>query len=201
MNFLAHFYLSKESDELMLGGFLGDFTKGEPLANVSAAVRAGILHHRLVDQFTDSHAIFGESKARFPQHLKRYAGILIDIYYDHFLAKNWAQLSGDSLNNFSERCISILDVHVLLLPKNALRFLSYMNSNGLPANYADLGMIDYVIHGISTYRLRRENPVLEGQELLREFYTEFERDFLRFFAALEQKNADLIRLAIERANA
>ncbi len=195
MNFLAHFYLSPQTEEHLFGSFLGDFTKGEVPRNLNSAIREGIQLHRLVDSYSEDQTYFVKSKKRFPKKLRRYSGILVDIYYDHYLAKNWDQYSTIPLDIYSESMQKMLHEHQEFMPEFAVRFYRYMRENDLPEAYKNMEMIKKVLHGISTYRLKKENPVLEAYDFLQENYANLEDDFHNFFKRARIECNDMIDLA------
>ena len=108
MNYLAHLFLSEGTPESLIGNLLGDFVKGTAVNLYSEEIRKGIDLHRKVDSYTDSHAIVRSSKSLVSSHRRRFAGVLIDVFYDHFLVKNWLEYSEIPVPDFS------LDVYKLL---------------------------------------------------------------------------------------
>ena len=103
MNYLAHLYLAGDDSELLIGGLMGDFVKGRVDPARPAAVRAGILLHRRVDSFTDQHPVVRRSKARIDPEFRRYAGILVDLFFDHFLACDWPAYSRQPLPQYADQ--------------------------------------------------------------------------------------------------
>ncbi len=83
MNYLAHLYLSGKSEELLIGNFIADSVKGAEIDKFSTEIKAGIVMHRLIDTYTDSHPIVSESKIRLREKYKKYSGVVVDIFYDH----------------------------------------------------------------------------------------------------------------------
>ena len=103
MNFLAHIYLSGEDEKLMVGNFIGDYVKGKDYENYPTPIREGILLHRQIDFFTDSHSQFREAKKLLVEEFGLYSGIIIDLLYDHLLAKNWNNYSEQNLRSFAKK--------------------------------------------------------------------------------------------------
>jgi acyl carrier protein phosphodiesterase len=200
MNFLAHFYLVKPAQKERVGCYLGDFYKGQISPELHPEIAAGIRHHRLIDAYSEQSAIFKLSKSHFPNHLRRYAGILVDIIYDHFLARHWEQFHPEKLPIFSKSILLLLEENQQQIPKNGIRFLNYMKQHNLPHAYLDLAMIQLVFYGISTYRFKHENPIMEGFELFKLNYDLFEKDFFEFFKVLESENHAMIDLASQPCN-
>ena len=116
MNYLAHLYLAEQSSEGLLGGLLGDFVKGRLDDRYTDTVRRGIALHRAIDSYTDAHPLHLESRNRIGRQRRRYAGIIIDVCYDHFLSRCWADYSSESLGCFTERVYDVLRQHQESLP-------------------------------------------------------------------------------------
>ena len=110
MNYLAHIYLSGDDEEIIIGNFIGDFVKGHHFNEYTQMMRKGIILHRYIDSFTDTHAIVRRSKARLSEQYHKYSGIIIDILYDHFLVKNWSNYCAAPLDEFIKKLTPVLDV-------------------------------------------------------------------------------------------
>ena len=89
MNYLAHSYLSFQQPDLIIGNFIADSIQGNRFEGLTDGIIKGISLHRKIDVFTDSHPIFLTSKHRFSKDFDKYSGVLMDIIYDHYLAKNF----------------------------------------------------------------------------------------------------------------
>ena len=127
MNFLAHIYLSGEGDELLtIGNFIADTVRGKEYLQYPEAMQRGILLHRKIDTFTDAHPIFRQSKHRLVPTYNHYAGVLVDIYYDYFLAKHWKEYSTISLEQYAQRFYNSLQKHQLLLSEKAQNLSKYI---------------------------------------------------------------------------
>jgi acyl carrier protein phosphodiesterase len=109
LNFLAHLHLADPDPGLMLGGIVADFARNPEVATLPRDVRAGVKLHRLIDGFTDSHPVVQRSIARISPRMGWFSGIVIDIYYDHVLARNWADYSTEPLRQFADRAYRLLD--------------------------------------------------------------------------------------------
>ena len=159
MNFLAHLYLAGDDDGLRLGAMLGDFVRGKKvLESFSDDVRLGIELHRHIDQYTDALPDIANLRRHFPAPFRRYSGIVIDLAYDHELAKRWDQYSNESLQSFDRNVRELLARHESLLPDRLSRFMSYADHRGLFAAYRKESEILRSLHGIGT-RLSRPNPL------------------------------------------
>lgn len=185
MNHLAHALLAGPDDGLRLGGVLGDFVRGHPDPSLPVAVRQGIALHRAVDGFTDRHPEVVAARALFAPPFRRYAGIALDMWFDHCLARDFARWSATSLDTFSSDLRDLLRRHEALLPPGAQRFAQYMQSNDLPAAYADPRMLERALAGIGQ-RLRRDNPLDRMLPQLQALQAPLHRHFEVFFPQLAQ---------------
>ena len=108
MNFLAHIYLSGDTNEILIGNFIGDYVKGNDYLKYPTNIGKGILLHRKIDAFTDKHSVTKSCKTFINPKYRKFSGIVIDIFYDHFLATNWEQYSSVPLKEFAIRKYNIL---------------------------------------------------------------------------------------------
>ena len=108
MNFLAHAHLSGNNDDLLFGNFIADAVKGNGLLKFPEDIQNGIRIHRKIDSFTDTHEIFRQSLDRVREHFGKFGGIVLDIYYDHFLAQNWKTYSDTKLPHFASHVYQVL---------------------------------------------------------------------------------------------
>src|SRR5215470_5364172 len=131
MNHLAHALLAGPDADLLLGSLLGDFWRGAPDPAWPAGVGAGVVLHRKIDVYTDSHPVVAEARALFGAPWRRYAGILIDIYFDHALARAWPRHGPEPLEAFSARIGGLLERHHDWLPADLNRFAGYFRAHGL----------------------------------------------------------------------
>lgn len=183
MNHLAHAFLAGTDDEVLLGGLLGDFWRGAPDPHWPARIRAGVVLHRKIDVYTDSHADVAAARALFAPPLRRYAGILLDVYFDHVLAANWPQHAREPLATLSARVEELLRANRHWLPARLNRFAGYFRQAGLFSTYADRDVIERVLGGISQ-RLRHDNPLASAGPALWEREAELRAVFARFFPGL-----------------
>ncbi len=141
MNYLAHIFLAGHSEEAMLGALLGDFVKPGACGGYSGEIEQEIVMHRKVDAYTDSHRVVLAAKRCFPESRRRYAGILLDVFYDHLLAAHWASYSSEPLHEFTRRFYSALIRHEHLLPANLAAIAPRLSRNGdlLRDGLRDLG--------------------------------------------------------------
>ncbi|HEV2622435.1 MAG TPA: ACP phosphodiesterase [Frateuria sp.] len=185
MNHLAHALLAGGDDELRLGGVLGDFVRGAPDPALPAGVREGIALHRVIDGYTDRHAEVLAARALFPPPYRRYAGIALDMWFDHCLARDFARWSPVPLEIFSGELRALLVRQQAWLPDAAHRFVRYMQTNDLPAAYAEPEVLGRALAGIGQ-RLRRDNPLGRMLPLLRELDEPLQARFDAFFPQLQR---------------
>lgn len=183
MNHLAHTLLSGPDEELRVGGMLGDFVRGGIDPALPAGVRHGIALHRAIDSFTDNHEEVRVLRARFVPPFRRFAGILIDIWFDHLLARDFAVWSDIPLGRFSDDLVQLLHSQNDLLPDSLQRFRGYMSTHGLPASYADRRVISDVLVGVGS-RLKHANPLGQGLIEISRLEFELDRAFANFFPEL-----------------
>lgn len=186
MNYLAHLYLCSGTPEALLGSVLGDFRKGLVMENLSPEIIAAIHQHQEIDSFTDTHAIVRNAKQYIAIDRRRYAGILLDVFYDYYLSKHWSQYSSVPLRTFIDRFYSVLESHVELLPDRLATAAPYMIRQDWLGCYGDLDGIALTLRRIS-HRLKRVNPLAAGIEDLIQSDQEIERSFHDFFPLLVER--------------
>jgi acyl carrier protein phosphodiesterase len=184
MNYLAHLYLSGNSEELIIGNFIADSVKGSQINNYSKGIKQGILMHREIDSFTDSHPIVTQSKARLRNNYKKYSGIIVDIFYDHFLAIHWKNYSDKTLLSYTQEIYRLLHHQQHLFPEKAKLFYGYMITNNILNAYADFIGIAKVLSGMSRRSVFKSNMETATIEL-QEYYQSFEAEFQLFFPELK----------------
>jgi acyl carrier protein phosphodiesterase len=189
MNYLAHALLSGPDDELRLGNFLGDFVKGRvenyQAPGVTERIRAGIRLHRSIDSYTDHHPVVRRSKARLVPRYGLRAGIIIDVTYDHFLAKNWATYSQVPLSSFSAQFYRLLATNLWRLPTASHRVVEAMTHSDWLTHYADLTATERALAGLA-HRARAAAGIQTAGDELRAFYQQFEGEFHVFFPEVRQ---------------
>ncbi len=180
MNFLAHLFLGPAGPQQALGSLLGDFVKG-PLASIELpdAVCHGIWLHRQIDSFTDSHGLIARSKDRVSPARRRYAGIMVDMFYDHLLARHWSHFSQQSLAEFTGQMYQAVESQQALLPERARRVLLRMAQEDWLSSYAELDNLHLALNNMAR-RLRPGNPLTGSASELERDYSGFEADFFQF---------------------
>ncbi len=180
MNFLAHLYLAPEKEEIILGNFIADAVKGKVFETYSEGIQKGILFHRQIDKFTDTHPVFKASSKRLYPKYKRYSGVIVDIYYDHFLAKYWDEYHANALNEFVAEAYQLLIHNFKLLPPRSKRLLPFMITQNWLANYGNLKDLNRVFKGMSR-RTNHNSRMEESIDDLKKHYPAFEEEFRLFF--------------------
>lgn len=185
MNFLSHLYLSGESEGLIIGNFIADSIKGSAFNTFPEEIQKGIILHRKIDTFTDAHPIVEISKNRLRPKYKKYASVIVDIYYDHYLAINWNTYSETSLKDYTQNVYSLIEKHKHTFPIKSQLFTKYMFEYDILSAYAHLEGIERVLNGMS----RRASFVSNMEHSihdLKEHYPLFENEFKEFFPELQK---------------
>lgn len=183
MNFLAHIYLSGDNELMKIGNFMADGIHGKHFDTFPMEIQKGIILHRSIDTFTDAHPIFRQSTKRLHTNYHHYSGIIVDIFYDHFLAKNWSTYSDEKLEDYSERFYkSLRDNHEVLTLKTQ-KMLPYMINHDWLSSYQNIESIESVLAKMDT-RMKYDSNMRFSVAELRTFYSEFELEFTAFFKEL-----------------
>ncbi len=180
MNILAHSYLSFGDSDLMIGNFIADQVKGSDLSKFPEGIQKGILLHRAIDDFTDSHPLYKQSCRRIFSHQGHYARVVIDIVYDHFLAKNWKQYSSSDLETYSHTFYDLLESNKELLPKTSQYAFHHMAKNNWLVMYQSLSGIDRIFKGMHS-RANYGSSMDTASELIELYTDEFQNEFSHFF--------------------
>ena len=184
MNFLAHLFLSGQPSELMVGNFIADSVKGNAMSDFSEGIQKGIILHRAIDSFTDSHADMQKSKERLRPRYKKYAPVITDIFYDHFLAVNWQDYSAVSLRDYTNKVYTYLGEHYSIFPQRSKQFYDYMIKYDILFAYTKLEGIEKVMQGMSR-RAHFISGMETATEELEKHYKDFEIEFQSFFPELQ----------------
>ena len=183
MNFLAHIYLSFGDDEITIGNFIADSIKGNKYKHLPDRIQKGILLHREIDTYTDAHPIPKVSSKRLHQNYSHYSRVIVDIYYDHFLAKTWKQYSDTPLDIFVDKFYDLLEDNITILPDGTKRMIPYMISDNWLLNYAKMEGIGRVLNGMNR-RTNNKSKMNFAILDLEENYEAFEVEFTEFFNEL-----------------
>lgn len=183
MNYLAHICLSGESDLVTIGNFIADGIKGKDYKKFSKEVQIGILLHRNIDTYTDAHKTVRLSTKRLHKKYGHYSGVIVDILYDHFLAKNWNKYSNVPLDEYIEDFYDSLEEHYEILPLRIQKMMPYMITDNWLLSYASIEGIARVLSGMNR-RIKHISNMDEAVNELEEFYPDFEKEFTSFFEEL-----------------
>lgn len=183
MNFLAHIYLSGDDKDVIIGNFIADGFKGSSYKKCPDGIQKGILLHREIDTFTDAHPIVRKSTKRLHEKYGHYSGIIVDILYDHFLAKNWVVYSSVPLEQFVENFYNLLNEYHEILPTRIQRMIPYMLADNWLLSYATIPGISKILYQMN-FRTKNKSKMNLAVVELEEFYTDFEKEFTDFFNEL-----------------
>jgi acyl carrier protein phosphodiesterase len=189
MNFLAHIYLSNNQPMVTIGNFIADGIKGKDYKNYPKDIQIGILLHREIDTFTDAHPLVRQSTKRLHQNYSYYSGVIVDILYDHFLAKNWNSYSDVPLETFVDDFYDLLETHYELLPTRIQKMMPYMLADNWLVSYAKIEGIQKVLDGMNR-RTKLISGMNNATSELQQYYTEFEEEFTVFFEELREFSAN-----------
>jgi len=183
VNYLAHIYLSGDSEEIKVGNFIGDFVKGNQHQQFPEQVAYGIILHRRIDSFTDQHSTVRECIQLLRPGYGKYAGIVADIFFDHFLASNWKDYSMDSLHHFTKNAHSIFLSNFGLLPFKVKQFLPFLIYHKRLESYAQRENLFTVLEIMSRRTSLPANSEW-AMQILNQEYDQFETLFRNFFSEL-----------------
>jgi len=192
MNFLAHIYLSNENTNIKIGNFIADSIRGNKYKHLPEEIQKGIKLHREIDSFTDSNQIVRRSKRRLHERYNHYDGVIIDILYDHYLAKNWKDYSKIPLKEYTEGFYKILKENYEILPDKTKQLMPYMIQDNWLYNYRSLEGIERVLQGMNK-RTKNKSQMHLAIEDLKLHYDDFEKDFTQFFKELIHFTNDKIK--------
>ena len=194
MNFLAHIYLSNDNDLIKIGNFMADGIRGKHYEYLPADIQKGIILHRAIDTFTDAHPVFRQSTHRLHERYHHYAGVIVDVFYDHFLAKNWADYSDEKLDDFVARFYQSLHNNYEHLTDKTKNLMPYMMEHNWLVNYQYKEGIARILYQMD-HRTKNLSKMQYSIEELEKFYGDFENEFKTFFIDLKTyANQKLIAL-------
>jgi len=183
MNFLAHIYLSDGHDLVTIGNFMADGIKGKKYLKYPDEIQKGILLHRWIDSYTDSHPIVRISTKRLHAKYGHYSGVIVDILYDHFLAKNWTDYHDTPLERYVSEFYNLLETHYDKLTPRIQKMMVPMMADNWLLSYATLEGIATVLYNMNI-RTKRRVAMDRAIHDLREHYDDFEKEFTLFFEEL-----------------
>jgi acyl carrier protein phosphodiesterase len=184
LNFLAHIHLSGTNRKILLGNFIGDFVKGKQFQGYPPEVARGIRLHRSIDTYTDAHPITARSRKRLHPTFGKYAGVVVDMFYDHLLAVHWGRYHQEPLPLFSNQTYQRLLLQQPAMPPRARRTLHYMVAQNWLENYQEASGLGRALTGIDA-RTSYKAGISQAHEALLSDWELFETEFLDFFPELE----------------
>jgi len=184
MNFLAHIYLSGDNEGVTIGNFIADGIKGKKYTKYPLEIQKGILLHRGIDSFTDQHPTVRKSTKRLHKSYGHYSGVIVDILYDHFLAKNWENYHTQPLDEYVQDFYKTLQKDFEVLPSRIQRMMPYMISDNWLLSYATVSGISKILVQMN-YRTKNVSKMNFAVIELEEYYNEFEEEFTSFFTELQ----------------
>ncbi|MGB1370768.1 MAG: ACP phosphodiesterase [Flavobacteriaceae bacterium] len=191
MNYLAHLYLSGKNEDVIIGNFIADSVKGSKYKDYSIDIQRGIVLHRQIDTHTDAHPNFRTSTKRLHKNYGHYSGVIVDIFFDHFLAKNWKHYSSTTLADYAQKCYAILNKNIQMITEKAQYILPYMTKGNWLLSYASIEGISSVLSGMNR-RTNGRSGMDKATFELQQFYSEFEADFKIVFKDLKQISATFL---------
>ncbi len=194
MNYLAHVFLSGDDEEILFGNFIADSVKGKQTELYSEGVKKGIVLHRLIDAYTDTHPVVQQTKERLRSKYKKYAPVIADMYYDHFLASSFTDYSEEPLKVYTSRIYTLINRNFEMLPPRIQSFFPHMMQHNWLLSYGEIAGIRQALSGLSR-RTSFESGMETAASELQENYTLYAHDFKAFFPELmeyaEQVRRDL----------
>ena len=184
---------------ITIGNFIADGIRGKDYKEYSRDIQIGILLHREIDTYTDAHSTFRKSTKRLHKNYGHYSGVIVDILYDHFLAKNWAQYSTIPLEDYVDNFYDTLNDNFELLPLRIQKMTPYMIADNWLLSYASIEGISKVLEGMNRRTKNRSKMNFAVNEL-REFYSEFENEFTIFFKELLNFSEQQLKIVSSRIN-
>jgi acyl carrier protein phosphodiesterase len=191
VNFLAHAFLSGDDPQILIGNFVADSIKGKMFEQYNGGIRTGVFLHRAIDTYTDQHEVVRGSVARLQPVFFKFSPVIVDIYFDHFLAVNWEDYSSTELSAFSAGIYKTLIKNFSSLPPRSKRILPWMIAQNWLTGYANLYDLQRVFNGMSQ-RTRFDSGMEHAVEFLKYNYQDFEQDFRLFFPDLERESAQVL---------
>lgn len=162
---------------------MADGIRGKQFENFPKEIQKGIILHRAIDTFTDAHPVFRESTKRLHERYHHYAGVIVDIFYDHFLAKNWTKYSNENLEEYINLFYQSLHTNTDFLTERTKGMMPYMINQNWLLSYQTLGGIEKILTQMD-HRTKNQSNMRFASEELKTFYTEFEEEFSLFFEDL-----------------
>lgn len=187
MNWLAHLFLSESNVESRLGNLLADIVKGADRQILNFQIQRGIECHQVIDKFTDNHIVVQRSKERIDSNYRRFSGVLVDIFYDHFLAKNWSDYSNITLDEFTAEIYESFQAYQGQIPAIVSAVINRVATEDWLGSYRSVVGVENTLARISkriSRKLNRSFILTDAISDLTTHYDAFEQDFQEFFPEL-----------------
>jgi len=178
LNYLFHLYLSGNDPDVLTGNFMGDFVKGPLDASYPPRLRRGIELHRRIDSFAQREPHFVRSRLRLDAAFGLYRGVLVDLFYDHFLATGWRQFSGLPLDGYLKAARTVVESRREKLPLRMQGLVPVIFEDMIPS-YLEVSGVALALARMSR-RVARQNPLAEGGGELVRHYAGLKEDFEGF---------------------
>jgi len=198
MNFLGHIYLSGDDDQLIIGNFIADCVKGKKYLDYSEGIQKGILHHRIIDSFTDRNSNIQQIKMFLRPTYHLYSGVVTDLFVDHFLAANWLNFSEKPLPEFSEEVYTIFQLNYEILPQKIQGFLSNLIQRNRLLSYSEISGIEEALM-IMAFKTSLPGKSTEAIRILKENYGELKTLSMQFITEISVfSKEELDKLEVEK---
>lgn len=185
MNYLAHLALSERNQSIMVGNYIADFVKGKRYLDYPEAIQAGIILHRKIDFFTDTHPLIGEAVGLITEVHGKFSGILVDMYLDYFLARHFESIYNTSLVSFQSYVFTVLEAHWDILPEKVQMMYEYMKKGEWLVRYGEKEGLQKSLYGLSR-RIKHENNIDQGIADLSKHEDSLEQIFLKFYPEIQK---------------
>ena len=195
MNYLAHAYLSFKQPDILAGNMISDFVKGKQKLSYSEGIQKGIMLHRMIDNFTDTHQVTHEAKQYFKPAVGLYSGAFTDIVYDHFLALDETLHTPSQLAGFAEDTYNMLDGFTSVMPEKFTRMLPYMRMQNWLYNYRTITGIENSFGGLVRRAVYLNNSVA-AFEAFKQHYNELKQCYENFFSDVKEYAEEQLQLLL-----
>jgi len=192
MNYLAHIYLSGDNEDIKIGNFIADFIYGSQYQNYSPNIQKGILLHRAIDTYTDEHPVFRQSKKRLFHEFRHYSSVIVDMFYDHFLAKNFDEYSTQNLTDFASSFYQALESRNEILPQRVNEILPVMKKYNWLVSYQNIDDLRNILNQMNN-KTKFKTQLDDSVALLIQHYDSFESEFSHFFSDIEKEQPKMLK--------
>ena len=194
MNFLAHIYLSGDNDLVKIGNFMADNITGNKYEHFPEDVQKGIMLHRAIDSYTDAHPVFRQGTKRLHPVYHHYAGVIMDMFYDHFLAKNWQDYHHLPVKQYAQKFYKMLEDNRSILATKTKNMMPHLITYDWLNAYADTEGMARILTQMDN-RTKNKSGMRNAVNELLQYYDTFEAEFREFFKDLQnhvkEKSAEL----------